>query len=128
MPAPASDGDLDALDINTVCRRSGLGRTYVYEAIRRGELRARKYGRLTRILRRDYEDWLAAAPEITPTIARDAAPQSLGASGPRLGTTRQPISSRRPAVGPGGGREGTAAVRGGRAVPAAAGADALIVR
>jgi excisionase family DNA binding protein len=76
VPAPDGGGDLDALDIPTVCRRSGLGRSYVYEAIRRGELRARKFGRLTRILRCDYEDWLAAAPAIAPTIARDGVPPS----------------------------------------------------
>ena len=60
------DGDLDALDIPTVCRRSGLGRSFVYEAIRRGELKAKKFGRLTRVLRGDFEAWLAAAPMITP--------------------------------------------------------------
>ena len=53
-PPPLDDDGLDRLDIPTVCRRSGLGRSYVYEAIRRGELPARKYGRLTRVLIDDY--------------------------------------------------------------------------
>jgi excisionase family DNA binding protein len=56
--------DLDAYDIPEVCRRSGLGRSYVYEAIRRGELAARKFGRLTRVLRVDFHAWLNAAPKI----------------------------------------------------------------
>ena len=56
--------DLDAYDIPEVCRRSGLGRSYVYEAIRRGELAARKFGRLTRILPADFHAWLNAAPKI----------------------------------------------------------------
>ena len=69
MPArtPNGEDDVDALDIPTVCRRSGLGRSYVYEAIRRGELRARKYGRLTRVLIEDYRRWLDSAPPIETT-------------------------------------------------------------
>jgi len=53
MCAPRSDGggDVEALDIRSVCHRFGLGRSYVYEAIRIGKLRARKFGRLTLILR-----------------------------------------------------------------------------
>jgi excisionase family DNA binding protein len=65
---PSDDDGLDALDIATICRRTGFGRSFVYEAIRRGELRAGKFGRLTRILRRDYEAWLAAAPPVAPTM------------------------------------------------------------
>jgi excisionase family DNA binding protein len=70
---PPDDDALDALDIPTVCRRSGLGRSYVYEAIRRGELRARKFGRATRVLRTDYESWLAAAPPVVPTPPSERA-------------------------------------------------------
>lgn len=90
MTVPTPDSDLDALDIPTVCRRSGLGRSYVYEAIRRGELRARKYGRLTRILRRDYETWLAAAPSIAPKMEHDGAPPLAPVTqrGVRLGAPR----------------------------------------
>jgi excisionase family DNA binding protein len=73
-PPPDDDDAVDALDIPTVCRRSGLGRSYVYEEIRRGALRARKFGRLTRILRQDYEAWLAAAPLIAPSIGDDGTP------------------------------------------------------
>jgi excisionase family DNA binding protein len=66
--------DLDAFDIRTICRRSGTGRSYIYEEIRAGRLIARKFGRLTRVLQRDYEAWLAAAPPIVPTIENDGAP------------------------------------------------------
>jgi excisionase family DNA binding protein len=64
MPASTVDDDLDALDISSVCRRSKTGRSFVYEEIRNGRLIARKLGRLTRVLRADYEAWLAAAPPI----------------------------------------------------------------
>jgi excisionase family DNA binding protein len=75
---PDGDDDLDALDIPTVCRRTGLGRSYIYEAIRRGELRARKYGRLTRILVFDYRRWLDSAPAIEPTPATASKTQRGG--------------------------------------------------
>ena len=39
---------------------------YIYAEIASGRLRARKFGRLTRILRADFVDWLAAAPPISP--------------------------------------------------------------
>jgi excisionase family DNA binding protein len=71
---PADDDELDALDIPTVCRRSGLGRSFVYDSIRRGELRACKFGRLTRVLRQDYQAWLAAAPRIAPAVGHDPTP------------------------------------------------------
>ena len=75
---PSGDDDLDALDIPTVCRRSGTGRSFVYEEIRAGRLIARKFGRLTRVLQPDYEAWLAAAPPILaiPPSARPSNPKS----------------------------------------------------
>ena len=75
---PDSDGDLDALDIATVCRRSGLGRSFIYQAISRGELRARKFGRLTRILLPDYRRWLDSAPPIEPASAAAADARHRG--------------------------------------------------
>jgi len=68
------DGDLDTLDVSSICRRTGFGRSFIYEAIRRGELRARKFGRLTRVLGRDYRNWLEMAPSIAPAIEHDGAP------------------------------------------------------
>jgi excisionase family DNA binding protein len=79
MQPPAADGDVDLLSIAEICRRCGLGRSYIYEAIRRGELRARKYGRLTRILLQDYQDWLMAAPPIAPVVAVQPAPPPVAA-------------------------------------------------
>jgi excisionase family DNA binding protein len=66
--------DLDAFDIRTICHRSGTGRSYIYEEIRAGRLIARKFGRLTRVLRRDYEAWLASARPIAPKIENDGGP------------------------------------------------------
>jgi hypothetical protein len=80
-PPPDDDDDLDAFDIATVCRRSGLGRTYVYDAINRGELVARKYGRLTRVLRSDYYVWLNGAPKIAPVGERVPSSANAGSDG-----------------------------------------------
>lgn len=46
---------------------AGVGRTLLYEAIGRGELRARKIGRRTVILREDLENWLRSRPDWIPT-------------------------------------------------------------
>src|SRR5215470_15376915 len=68
--------DYDALDIPTVCRRSKTGRSFVYNEIRSGRLIARKFGRLTRILRADYEAWLATASTVpTQPAGRTASPR-----------------------------------------------------
>ena len=50
-PATDDDDDVDAYDIPTVCRKSRVGRTLVYEAINRGELIARRPGKQTRLTR-----------------------------------------------------------------------------
>ena len=64
--SPLHDDNVDAFEIEAVCRRSNTGRSFVYEEIRAGRLIAKKFGRLTRVLRADYEAWLAAAPSISP--------------------------------------------------------------
>lgn len=43
---------------------SGIGRTKLYEAIRDGLLKARKFGHRTIILRRDLLRFLATLPEV----------------------------------------------------------------
>ena len=91
MGNPNFDADLDAYDIPTVCRRSGMGREFVYGAIRRGELVARKFGRATRILRSDYEAWLRAAPTMGRPEA-EAASNSGSVPGPVIEHRRKRLT------------------------------------
>jgi len=58
------DADLKAFRITEVCRRTGLGRTTVYAAIKDGSLRARKCGRTTIVLADDLRAWLTALPAL----------------------------------------------------------------
>lgn len=55
-----------ALRISEACAASRCGRTTVYEAIRRGELRALKRGKSTLILESDLRRWLDSLPAISP--------------------------------------------------------------
>jgi excisionase family DNA binding protein len=55
-----------ALTISEACSVSRSGRTTLYGAIKRGELRARKRGRSTVILPADLRAWLEGLPAITP--------------------------------------------------------------
>ena len=52
----------EGLSVLEACRVSGLGRTTVYEAISAGQLKARKFGKRTIILRTDLQDFLSALP------------------------------------------------------------------
>ena len=45
-----------------LAERHGVGVDFVEAEIRRGRLRARKFGRATRILDADEEKWLASFP------------------------------------------------------------------
>jgi excisionase family DNA binding protein len=56
-----------ALKISEVCTASRCGRTTVYEAIKRGELRALKRGKSTLILESDLRGWLESLPRIEST-------------------------------------------------------------
>ncbi len=47
-----------ALSISEVSKLSGLGKTKIYDAIKRGDLVARKYGRRTLVLYEDFIDFL----------------------------------------------------------------------
>jgi excisionase family DNA binding protein len=61
-----------ALRVNEACAASGCGRTTMYEAIKRGELRAVKRGRSTLILETDLRQWLESLPSVEPGhCARD---------------------------------------------------------
>lgn len=44
---------------------SGFGRTFIYSAIKKGHLTARKYGRRTVILRDDLEAFVRDLPPLT---------------------------------------------------------------
>ena len=55
-----------ALKISEACSASRCGRTTLYDAIKRGELRALKRGKSTLILENDLRRWLASLPPITP--------------------------------------------------------------
>ena len=55
-----------AFTISEVCQTARASRTVVYEAIRAGELVARKRGRRTIVLHEDLTAWLKSLPAITP--------------------------------------------------------------
>lgn len=58
-----------AYSIAEAIAKSGSSKTSIYQAIGRGELRARKNGRRTVILRGDLESWLANLPTYSPRAA-----------------------------------------------------------
>ena len=53
-----------ALSIDGFCKLYGLGRTFAYELIKEGKLRAVKCGNRTLILRRDAEAWVQSLPAL----------------------------------------------------------------
>ncbi len=55
-----------ALKISEACSASRIGRTRIYDAIKRGELRAKKHGKSTIVLRDDSLEWLNALPAVSP--------------------------------------------------------------
>jgi excisionase family DNA binding protein len=56
--------DKQALSVAEASHVAGIGRTKLYEAIRAGELKARKYGRRTLVLRSDLLKFLASLPTV----------------------------------------------------------------
>jgi hypothetical protein len=52
-----------AYGIDQAVQATGIGRTGLYEAIRSGQLRARKYGKRTLILAPDLGAFLSSLPE-----------------------------------------------------------------
>jgi excisionase family DNA binding protein len=64
MNAPTVNFYPDALSISDACETAGVGRSTIYAAIAEGQLKARKLGRRTLILRDDLTQFLIALPEI----------------------------------------------------------------
>jgi excisionase family DNA binding protein len=62
-----------ALTIPEVCELSGVCRSNIYVAISSGELRARKRGRSTLILRSDLNNWIEGLPDFAPCAPRGVA-------------------------------------------------------
>jgi excisionase family DNA binding protein len=52
------------LSIDGFCKLYGLGRTFAYEQIKQGKLRAVKCGNRTLILKHDAEAWVRSLPEM----------------------------------------------------------------
>lgn len=55
----------EGLSISEACAVAGIGRTKIYEAINDGNLKARKCGKRTLILRDELRNFLAALPGAT---------------------------------------------------------------
>jgi excisionase family DNA binding protein len=64
MNAPGSDLQREGLSILEACTVAGIGRTKIYEAIAIGNLKARKYGKRTIILRSDLQNFLSGLPVV----------------------------------------------------------------
>jgi excisionase family DNA binding protein len=56
-----------SVSIVEAARRAGVGRSTIYEAIGRGELRLKKSGRRSLILTEDLAAWLKALPDASLT-------------------------------------------------------------
>jgi excisionase family DNA binding protein len=52
----------EGLSISEACAVAGIGRTKIYQAITDGNLKARKCGKRTLILRDELRDFLASLP------------------------------------------------------------------
>lgn len=63
-----------ALTVAEACAAARIGRTTLYEAIKRGDLVAAKYGRKTLIRVDDLRSWLARLPTIGPNATATGAP------------------------------------------------------
>jgi excisionase family DNA binding protein len=64
MERATEDFELRAFRIPEVCKRTGVGRTTVYAAIKDGSLKARKCGRTTVVLADDLRAWLSSLPTL----------------------------------------------------------------
>jgi excisionase family DNA binding protein len=71
--------DRQAITVDEASRAGGPKRAKLYDDIRRGRLRAVKFGRSTRILISDFQKYLTSAPAIVPTAGEpDEKPKDRG--------------------------------------------------
>ena len=64
MNTPRNELQAEGLTLYDASIVSGIGRTKLYEAIANGELKARKFGARTIILRADLLVFLSSLPEV----------------------------------------------------------------
>jgi excisionase family DNA binding protein len=62
MDEKISEFRREGLSIAEACAVAGIGRTKIYQAITDGNLKARKCGKRTLVLRDDLQDFLASLP------------------------------------------------------------------
>jgi excisionase family DNA binding protein len=66
VPANSKGYSMDivpiAVSINEACKWAGIGRSSIYQAIRRGELPIRKSGRRSLVLMADLQRWISELP------------------------------------------------------------------
>jgi excisionase family DNA binding protein len=67
-----------AFSVDELGRAGGPKRAKAYEEIRKGNLRAVKIGRSTRILAEDFRAYLASLPAIEPKAAAQPEPNRQG--------------------------------------------------
>lgn len=63
-----------AYSVSAAAEAADSGRTKLYEAIKRGDLVARKHGTRTIILAEDLQAWLAALPKLETGRSRHGLP------------------------------------------------------
>ena len=64
MNDQANEFQREGLSVSEACRVAGIGRTKIYEAIANGDLKARKFGKRTPILRTELQGFLASLPVV----------------------------------------------------------------
>jgi excisionase family DNA binding protein len=58
-----------AMSVDEAAKAAGIGRTMLFEKIRKGHITARKVGRRTIITVDEFDAWLRALPKRTPRNA-----------------------------------------------------------